>query len=174
MSVILVLLIYITACAGCSGKSDYAGVYDGPYDARIVLFEDGTCSHLGDNASWKVRSGNLTITVEYPDKYYYDVYVSEATQEQYAVYTEALGAYLLMMNNIDDSNIEKMEYFESDGMLRIKLKDKDEDKVLCNALSVAEGVEKVEDYVDKGSAKKYEYKIAENTIVTGFGDYIKQ
>ena len=78
------------------------------------------------------------------------------------------------MNNIDDSNVEKMEYFESDGMLRIKLKEKDEGKVLRNALSDAEGFEKVEDYVEKGSAKKYEYKIAGNTIVTQFGDYIKQ
>ena len=168
-----VVLCMILLC-GCSGKSKYAGVYEGFYGAKIVLFEDGTCNHLGDAAKWKVRSGNLTISVEHPDRYYLDVYVNEEVQELFAVYTQLLGGYLLMMNNIDDSNIEEMEYFESDGMLRLKLKEKDEDKVLRNALSAAEGVEKVEDYVEKGSTKKYEYKIAGNTIVTEFGDYIKQ
>jgi len=174
ISVILVLIISVTVCAGCTGKSDYAGVYESAYGTRIVLFEDGTCKHLDDDAKWKVRSGNLTITRQLPDKYYLDVYVNEEVQEMFAVCTQLLGGYLLMMNNIDDSNIDKMEYFESDGMLRIKLKEKDKDDVLRNALSVAEGVEKVEDYIEKGSTRKYEYKVAGNSIMTEVGDYIKK
>ena len=79
-----------------------------------------------------------------------------------------------MLENIDASNVADVEYFAFEGRMRIKLKDPNEDNALKEALLDVEYVDSVKKDVEKGSAKEYEYKIAGNTIVTGFGDYIKQ
>ena len=171
-----VVLCMVLLC-GCSGKSKYAGVYNGPYGAKIVLFEDGTCDHLGDDASWKVRAGNLTITREYPDKYYLDVYMDITAQEWselYRSYKTFGWIFLFTIENIDTSNVADIEYFAFEGRLRIELKEKDKDNALKEALLDVEYIDSVKNDVEKGSTKEYEYKIAGNTIVTGFGDYIKQ
>ena len=82
--------------------------------------------------------------------------------------------FLFTIENIDTSNVADIEYFAFEGRLRIELKEKDKDNALKEALLDVEYIDSVKNDVEKGSTKEYEYKIAGNTIVTGFGDYIKQ
>lgn len=161
-----IIALLIIACSivlsGCTTKNDLVGVYSShTSNTTIVLYADGNFSSPGlNNATWKYQSDVVTVTVQRPDDYYFNVHLDDDLSDI------EMGVIAVQLGTID--NIESINLEESNRVIRVKLnKSEIKEQTRDDILSV-KGIKQItEDVVEKSYS--FILKIVDDCLVNEAG-----